>query len=144
MDEQEIYSFIQRCRGLSYKFAGVFAADNFPSTLPNNSFIIVNASLSNSFGSHWLLLCRKDKYYLFADPLGFPMSTYTDLCQRLETFMPSIEDLTFNRPMQSENSTMCGLYCIYFAYNILNSVGPIEIPPLNELQLTQFASNVLL
>ena len=44
MDEDQIYIQVQKCKHLKYKFRGVHAADNYPLSLPVNSFIIVNAS----------------------------------------------------------------------------------------------------
>ena len=52
MDEDQIYIHVQKCIRLKFKFRVVYAADNYPLKLPVNSFIIVNASLADSFGSH--------------------------------------------------------------------------------------------
>ena len=68
MDEDNLNSLIQRCSELKNKFRGVYAADNFPTNLTDNSFIIVNISTSASIGTHWILLCQKDKKIIFADP----------------------------------------------------------------------------
>ena len=74
MDEDDINDLIQKCRKLKYKFCGVFAAYNFPQKFPKNHFLIVNASPSNNPGTHWLLLCNRNKKIIFADPL--PIETY--------------------------------------------------------------------
>ena len=66
MDEDNLNSLIQRCSELKYKL--VYAADNFPTNLTDNSFIIVNISTSASIGTHWILLCQKDQKIIFADP----------------------------------------------------------------------------
>ena len=60
MDEDDINALIQRCQKLKHKFRDVFAADNFPSKLKSNTFLIVNASKSQSPGWHWLLICKKE------------------------------------------------------------------------------------
>ena len=52
MDELQQQNFIPKSKHLKYKFSGVFAADNVPSELPNNVFVIVNASKSDSLGTH--------------------------------------------------------------------------------------------
>ena len=70
MDEDEINSLIQACKLLKYKYCGVIAADNFPLKLSQSRFIIVNVSSSDSIGTLWTLLCRKNGNYIFADPLG--------------------------------------------------------------------------
>ena len=56
MDEDVINDLIHKSRKLKYKFRGLFAVNNFPQKLQKNSFLIVNASPSNSPGTHWLLL----------------------------------------------------------------------------------------
>ena len=50
MDEDQIH--LQVKKGKHLKFRGVYAADNHPLILQTCSFIIVNASRSNSFGTH--------------------------------------------------------------------------------------------
>ena len=81
MDEDDINGLIQRCQKLKHKFRGVFAADNFPSKLKSNTFLIVNASKSQSPGTHWLLICKKNDHLLFADPLGRSLSSYKNIYQ---------------------------------------------------------------
>ena len=79
MDEDDINAFIQKSRKLKYKFCDVFAANNFPQKLPKYRFLIVNASPSNSPGTHWRLLCNGNNKIFFADPLVnrlLPIETY--------------------------------------------------------------------
>ena len=89
MDEDDINGLIQRCQKLKHKFRGVFAADNFPSKLKSNTFLIVNASKSQSPGTHWLLICKKNDHLLSADPLGRSLSSYKNIYQRLAKKMYS-------------------------------------------------------
>ena len=72
MDEDDINGLIQRCQKLKQKFRGVFAADNFPSKLKSNTFLIVNASNSQSPGTHWLLICKKATIFCLLIPLDDP------------------------------------------------------------------------
>ena len=83
MNEDEVNDLIQRCKLLKHKFLGVFAANNFPKILQPNSFIVVNASTSDNAGTHWLLLCGKNKNLIFADPLGQPIVFYKNVYRRL-------------------------------------------------------------
>ena len=69
MDEDDSNGLIQRCQKLKQKFRGVLAADIFPSKLKSNTFLMVNESKSQSPGTHWLLICKKNEQILFADPL---------------------------------------------------------------------------
>ena len=62
MDEDQIYIQVQKGKHLKYKFRGVYTADNYPLNLPVNSFIIVNASRADSFGTHWVMLAKRYTY----------------------------------------------------------------------------------
>ena len=86
MDEDQIYIQVQKCKHLKYKFRGVYAADNYPLNLPVNSFIIVNASRADSFGTHWVMLAKRYAYPVlyFADPLALPLTAYKDIFSRLQ------------------------------------------------------------
>ena len=72
MDEDDIHGLIHRCEKLKHKFGGVIAADIFPSTLKSNTFLIVNASKSQSPGTHWLLICKKATIGCLLIPLDDP------------------------------------------------------------------------
>ena len=45
VDELQLGTLINKCKHLKYKFAGVYAADNFSPNLKNDNFIIVNSEL---------------------------------------------------------------------------------------------------
>ena len=70
MDKDKINNLVQGCKRLKYKFHCVFAADNFPLHLSENSFIMVNVPTSQSIGTNWIFICKKIEKYVFADPLG--------------------------------------------------------------------------
>ena len=63
MDEIQLQDLIQNCKHLKYKFFGVFAADNFPPHIPNNIFMIVNTSKSDSPGTHWIGYATEEMFY---------------------------------------------------------------------------------
>ena len=124
MDEDEINNLVQACTLLwcsKYKFCGVFAADIFSLELSQNTFIIVKVSSSDSIGTHWTLLCRKNRSYIFADPLGQKLTSYKSLYNRLASaalYIQSVYELLRNQPIQTQNSILCGLFCIYVAHYI--------------------------
>ena len=86
MDEDQIHLQVKKCKHLKFKFRGVYAADNYPLNLQTNTFIIVNASRSNSIGTHWVVLAKRYAYPIiyFADPLALPLTTYKDIFNRLQ------------------------------------------------------------
>ena len=120
MDEEQIYIQVQKCKHLNYKFRGVYAADNYPLNLPVNSFIIVNASRADSFGTHWVMLAKRYAYPVlyFADPLALPLTAYKDIFSRLQqcTDLHMMMDVMEHRrdiqsPLQSADSQLW----VYFA-----------------------------
>ena len=133
MDEDQIYIQVQKCKHLKYKFRGVYAADNFPINLPVNSFIIVNASRADSFGTHWVMLAKRYAYPVvyFADPLAVPLTAYKGIfsglqqCTDLHVMMDVMEHRRdIQSPPQSADSQLCGFFVsilrtIFIAVNFL-------------------------
>ena len=120
-DEDDKNGLIQRCQKLKHKFHGVFAADNFPSKLKSNTFLIVNASKSQSPGTHWLLICKKNAHLLFADPLERSLSSYKNIYQRLAKNNVQFHLWLENQPIQCQNSELCGLFCTFIAHLIFDN-----------------------
>ena len=144
MDENQINNFVQGCKLLKYKFVGVFAADNFPVNLSHNKFIIVNVSTSQSIGTHWTLICRKNGEYVFADPLGQNLTSYKHIHNRFISSavdFRTVYELLRNQPIQKPNSKMCGLFCIYIAHYLF---GEKEIVKMSDVDLIRFALHMML
>ena len=136
MNEDELNDLIQRCKLLKHKILGVFAANNFTKNLQPNSFIIVNASPYDNAGTHWLLLCVKNKNLIFAYPLGRPIWFYKDVYRRLVSTQGDVQQCQFleNQPIQSRDSKLCGVLCIYIAH-LFCSFQPIVKCSDNDLIL---------
>ena len=139
MDEDKVFKLTLQPRHLIFKFNGVYAADNFPLNMPTNSFATVNASPASSPRSHWVVLRKRYDYPItyFADPLELHIYSYKHITDRFRQsttdciILDLMEDRRdSNKPLQSANSQMCGLYCIYIAYYVLNDNFPF-IPDIN-------------
>lgn len=142
MDEKQLFDFLSRCKHLKSKFFGVFAADNFPLTLPPGTFVIMNASGANSLGTHWMLLLNKEGTYVFVDPLGEPVESYTTVYKRLMHKHQSIQQIARGVSAQPKTSTLCGLYCIYIAH-LLFKDAKFNYTLINDYQLLKFAHHML-
>ena len=119
MDEDNLNSLIQRFSELKHNFCEVYAADNFPSNLTDNSFIIVNISTSASIGTHWILLCQKEQKLIFAYPLGQTLSSYKHLQCRIASNFNVITVYELQRPTYTETKLnfvwfILYLYCSYY------------------------------
>ena len=128
MDEDQIHLQVKKCKHLKCKFRGVYAADNYPLNSQTNTFLFVNASRSNSIGTHWVVLPKRYAYPIiyFADPLALPLTTYKDIfirlqqCEDLEIIMGTLEQRRdIQSPLQSADSQLCGLFCIYIVHYFL-------------------------
>ena len=150
MDEDQIYHQVKKCKHLKFKFRGVYAADNYPLNLQTNTFIIVNASRSNSIGTHWVVLAKRYAYpkIYFADPLALPLTAYKDIfnrlqqCKDLDIMMDIMEHRRdIQSPLQSSDSQLCGLFCIYIVHYFYSEKFPF-IPDVNELELLAFVKHL--
>ena len=150
MDEDQISFRIKKCKHLKFRFHGVYAADNYPLDLPVNTFSIVNTSRSNTIGTHWVVLAKRYAYPIlfFADPLALPKTTYKHIFSRLRMCrnMKMMMDIMEHRretqsPLQSSDSELCGLFCIYIAHSFYSEMFPF-VPDVNELQLLNFLKHM--
>ena len=64
MDSDEIRYLLGKCIHLKFYFYGVFAADSFPK-LTREGSIIVNASLAQFEGSHWMVILFHENIVFF-------------------------------------------------------------------------------
>ena len=142
MDEDDINDLVRNCKNLKHKFIGVFAANNFPNELKENSFLIVNSATAENAGTHWLLFCQKDNQLLFADPLGQSILSYKGVYQRILSREGNVQvhQLLENHPIQSRNSRLCGLFCIYIAHVLFNSQKIVKI---HDVDLIRFALHMM-
>ena len=118
MDKDDINELIEKCRKLKYKFCGVFAANKIQQKLCKNSFLVVNDSLSNSPGTHWLLLCNRNIKIIFVDHLGQSSFAYKDLYHRLSDNNAQICQFLEHQPIQSQNSELCGIFLFFIKHVI--------------------------
>lgn len=140
MDELQIQALINKSKLLKHRFMGVFAADNFPQ-LVKNSFQIVNASGSHSYGSHWTLMCMPmDGKVIFADPLGLELEIYQTIFRRCLTMYNAVINYC-KHPIQPDSSNACGLYCIFYAHTIFSRRYP-DVLFIGEVDLNRFVKHM--
>ena len=133
IDELELFIFINKCKHLKHKFLGIYAADNYPLNLKENTFIIVNSDKSNQLGTHWLLLCLPITNRL-------PITYYPHICDRLSFADFGVIEIIKN-PLQKLDSNLCGLFCIYIAHYLFSAYYP-TIPYISETELWRFVKHL--
>ena len=119
MDSAQLSKIISQIGQLNYKFLGCFPADMVPKIIPRNKFCIVNSDKSTSSGTHWLMLANLNDNLYFGDSLGNRISTYKNI--RISQRVLQMNHQTL------QQSDLCGLYCIYFAYILYCGIENIVV-----------------
>lgn len=115
MDTSQLQCMIKCDPVLHRRVNGVFAADKLPSELPQTPFgFIVNTDIHTKPGQHWCAFFSDVRGRVdFFDTYGRTPNQNSHYFQRwLKTNASSIQ--TNHIQIQSDNSTLCGLYCILF------------------------------
>lgn len=96
---------------------GIYPSDMMPTLDFSKGFgLIANTDESDRPGQHWLAVFIPNKGPPeFFDPLAFPPIHYVD---HFENFLVNRgPQYKFNtQKVQSDESTQCGLFCIYYLY----------------------------
>ena len=91
----------------SPSFQGVFAADQVPASMPIPTSYVVNTDNAVDPGSHWVAFYQeRPEVVEFFDSFGKSPSSY-----RLQ---PPGRVVQQSLQLQSEFSTVCGQYCMFF------------------------------
>ena len=145
MDNLQITELIHRCKHFKHRFCGIFPANLAFNTIlkRDNAFMIVNASNSDQPGTHWLLFAQAGGQIVFADPLGRSLHNYPHVYKNMRRSIHEGNQILMNKPIQSANSVLCGLYCIYVAHVIISSKFPIGFK-VNDHDMMRFAKHMML
>ena len=145
MDNQQITELINRCKHFKHRFRGVFPAKFALRTILKRykTFLIVNASNSDQPRTHRLLFAPAGSQIFFPDPLGQGLNNYPHVHKYMRYFIHERNELLMNKPIQSANSVLCGLFCIYVAHVILSSKFSIGFK-MNDHDMMLFAKHMML
>jgi hypothetical protein len=96
-------------------FDGVYAKDLLENIESPPELIICNTDDSDKKGEHWLAFFFHNEICEFYDPLGKSYSYYgPEFINFVNKF--SVSCISTKKRTQPLNSSLCGLYCLYFAY----------------------------
>lgn len=110
-------------------FVGCFARDQLPRKTTRPAGLIVNTDRSTEAGTHWLCyFIDSNGQSEFFDPLGQPIPK-NEILQFAKRNGPSGWPSTVVNGFayQSETSTKCGDFCIYYLTRRLNGSSICEI-----------------
>jgi hypothetical protein len=101
-------------RYLASRAVRVVCADDLPSTLKRCQFWVVNTDKCGERGLHWVVFHFPSRGPLeFFDSLGNPPEYYHRRFQNI-LMVNGAKYGYFDSRIQSETSSLCGQYCIYF------------------------------
>ena len=141
IDELQLGTLINKCKHLKYKFAGVYASDIVSFNIKNGNFVLVQSDTATHMRTHCLLLCNRNKKYLFADPLGLPLNKYSHIRDRLFFADLGVTEI-IQAPLQNLNSNLCERICIYIAHCVFDADFPIT-PCITEQNLMRFVKPLI-
>lgn len=133
MDNYQLAKIISFFGNLRYKYLGSYPADLIPELIPNNTFLICNTDTSKRPGTHWVMIANKEGRLFFGDSLGNSPNHYKTIHFPKESMI-----ILNNSNLQKES--LCGLYCIYFAYCIFSNLNLYDV---NDNFILKFFANVL-
>jgi len=117
-------------------FGGIYATDNLPKQLKNNTFIIVNTDVQSGPGKHWFTVLRRGTLLECFDSLGVSDVQSTFLSKSFN--FKGLSNITFNTTqLQPSTSSLCGQYVLYFLFERFNNMDWDFDDLLNEV----FSSN---
>ena len=109
---------IEKILSCQNSFVGCFAADELNHlTLKSPCFVIVNLAKRNTTGSHWIAIGLFTNKIEIFDPLGFDLFAWPHLSCDLLYFLHNYSfsrRVLISKRIQSNESNLCGLYCIYY------------------------------
>ena len=117
MNTKQLYVALMRNKVTKKCFDGVYAKDTLDNIKSKPELIICNTDNSSEEGEHWVLF--------YFDKVGYNVTFYDSLGHDLEFYGDEFVDFvnrfstSYNysdKRTQPINSSLCGIYCLYFAY----------------------------
>lgn len=120
MDTQQITAILTNHAKTRSSFLGVFPSDQLPTVIPYYpACFVANTDTSHQEGHHWLAFYIHSPHKIcFFDSFGNPPNYFKGM---ISNYVSQYKHIVFN-PMhlQSNVSSVCGQYCIYYLYSKCN------------------------
>ncbi len=113
MDSIQLKLIIKRLLKIrSLAFVGIFPKDKIPLSINHYPYcFIANTEISYSSGKHWVVFYYHSEYLLeFFDSLGHSPNFYNFPIES------KVICTSLHSPIQSSNSNLCALFCLYYLY----------------------------
>ena len=111
METEDFFNFFKKLPAINQHFVGVFPIVKLPTSMKKRTFLICNLDPSWKGGSHWITFFKTatNECEIF-DSLGFRPETVVPYLK----FKQKLSLVTSPTVLQSENSKLCGKFCITF------------------------------
>ena len=117
MDTKQLYVALMKNKVTKKCFDGIYAKDTLDDISSKPQLIICNTDYSSEEGEHWVLFYfdKHSDSVIFYDSLGNDLEYYGS--EFIDFVNKYAKHYTFyNKRTQPRNSSLCGVYCLYFAY----------------------------
>lgn len=121
-------------------FKGVVPSDKVPYFKKlENYCIVTNTASSETEGEHWTLYIKTDHCNIsYIDSLAKDPKYYGICYKKMyEKLSKNLKVHKLKNPLQADSSSLCGMYCIFFAYYICRGTS------INTIISTFFTRNRL-
>ena len=116
MDSNQIYEIVRNSNILSSTFRGIHNVGTIQNVRPVNGFLIVNVVDNPNIMGHWVLIFFRNSTVYFFDSFGkLPVFYDVRLRNYINSFL-SNKIVVYAKPIQANDSLVCGAYCLYNAY----------------------------
>jgi len=125
-------------------FSGVFPcnASLQPESKKKTRIIIVNTSPLHHKGEHWVTFFKNKNEAIFFDSIARKLENYGPcIYEAFMTFSAGCKHVNFSsKRLQSANSNVCGIYCIYVARELCKgkAINTIEMKFSDNLKLNDY------
>lgn len=97
-------------------FSGVYSIDTLPLLGPTPELVICNTDPSDNPGKHWVLFYRDGDTLEFFDSLGKQLDKYGPEFVAFADNAKVRRVMTCLERIQPPGTSLCGEYCLYYAY----------------------------
>ena len=131
MNSEQIERALKKNTSTARYFRGVYARDTLPRK-PRQGFYVVNFDKNGESGSHWICIRIGKSSNTYFDSYGRTPPPFAKAC--FTKFLGLKKKLQKNtKQLQSDFSTTCGQWCIYYiwrtcnGWNMKNITSPFKL-----------------
>lgn len=132
MQSSDFLNYFEKFPFLKQHFNGIYSIDTLPTKLPIKHFLICNTDFQKGEGIHWFCCVKtSSKFIEVFDSLGLneiKQEKLKEFCK----FQPKTLHFNLNS-FQSNSSSSCGQFCVYFIINRMFNLDLTFEELLNEI-----------